>query len=346
MWKYFLPLSLIGAYFFGLASRAEEDCHAIYAEVGKLSIPCVEIPNQKNLIYNVEMQQMPADDSIQFKVTQIDTPAKPNEIDFTVIAANSLPYENDGAKLKEQHFEIVRNKSQLSSLINSLRSKVSVNSEKPTELLVDFAQEMVIVLILGVQLADQYRFNVEKVTETNSYIKVTVKIEALPYKSTTTNLVIPYQFIKLKRSYKIITFDFHNIDVPEGTLSSADILFQERKAYDKISPTLRAKMKQSAEDDLISVALWIVIKQQEFDKSQATFEEQLAYNQQNQAENQAAQEQLRELFKERLQMEIPQATSSFTPILRVELTSPQILAISRWQEIGLIAFNDTTGFDD
>ncbi|NJO14491.1 MAG: hypothetical protein HC877_01710 [Thioploca sp.] len=325
--------------FFGLASRAEEDCHAIYAEVGKLSIPCVEIPNQENLIYNVEMQQMLADDSIQFKVTQIDTPAKPNEIDFTVIAANSLPYENDGAKLKEQHFEIVRDRNQLSSL----RGKLSVNSEKTVEPVVDFAQEMVIALILGVQLADQYRFNVEKVTETNSYIKVTVKIEALPYKSTTTNLVIPYQFIKLKRSYKIITFDFHNIDVPEGTLSSADILFQERKAYDKISPNLRAKMKQSAEHDLISVMLWIVIKQQKVvDKSQATLEEQLAYRQQNQA----AQEQLRELFKERLQMEIPQATYSITPTLDVELTSPQILTISRWQEIGLIAFNDTTGFDD
>jgi hypothetical protein len=321
---------------------AEEGCHAIYSEAGKLYIPCVEIPNQGNQVYNVEMQQIPADESIQFKVTQIDTPAKPNEIDFTVIAADSLPYENDRANPKEQHFEIVRDKSQLSSLVSSLRSKLSVNSEKPAELLVDFAQEMVIALILGVQLADQYRFNVEKVTETNSYIKVTVKIEALPYKSTTTNLVIPYQFIKLKRSYKIITFDFHHIDVPEGTFNSADILFQERKAYDKISPTLRAKMKQSAEHDLISVALWIVIKQQKVDKSQTTLEEQLAYSQQNQA----AQEQLRELFKERLQIEIPKATSSFTPILRVELTSPQILAISRWQEIGLIAFNDTTGFDD
>lgn len=342
MWKYFFRLSLIGAYFLGLASRAEEDCHAIYAEAGKLYIPCVEIPNRESPIYNVEMQQIPADESIQFKVTQINTPAKPNEIDFSVIAADSPPYENDRANPKEQHFEIVRNKNQLSSLLSSLRSKLSVNSEKPAEPLVDFAQEMVIALILGVQLADQYRFNVEKVTETNSYIKVTVKIEALPYKSTTTNLVIPYQFIKLKQSYKIITFDFHNIDVPEGTFNSADILFQERKAYEKISPTLRAKMKQSAEHDLISVALWIVVKQQKIDKSQATLEEQLAHRQQNQA----AQEQLRELFKERLQVEIPKSVSSITPTLRVELTPQQILEVSQWEEVGSISFNDTTGFDD
>ncbi|MFK5970879.1 MAG: hypothetical protein QM487_12275, partial [Candidatus Marithrix sp.] len=123
---------------------------------------------------------------------------------------------------------------------------------------------------------------------------------------------------------------------------------EEVEKYGKISPILYNKMIAGHSDEKFPVKLWLAVTEEKVDKSkfdaqelQKTPQSLINYRQQNQN----AQSNLRNLLKQKLQIEV-QAESDIVPALYLELTSNQIQELNQWGEIGGIFLHETEGFDD
>jgi hypothetical protein len=207
-------------------SKAEDnlqDCHATYSEDGKLYIPCVDVLGLFDIgiqIYEVDMAPISLEEPFHFKVTgavQKRSEEFESNVAFTVISEGTQSDGDSSGTRVDEFFEVIRNEAQFISLWEEFTSGLGTSAipEKPR---VDFDQEMVIMLSLGIQPNGGYHVKVKKITESKDYITVTVRVETPnPNGSYTDALIRPYQFVKLKSTPKIVVFN-----ISKGLDSSKD----------------------------------------------------------------------------------------------------------------------------
>lgn len=330
---------------------------------GKLYLPYVQSPGLGEPIYEVEMQQLPGSNPLQFIVTKAQelsdkTTATPTaNLDFTVIAQDNQfhGYQYQGIA-EGQLFTVIRNQEYLKSLYSELFAGASGYDPLGNKIgkfqlpKVDFTQEMVIVVLLGAQLAGRTAVSVERITETPQIIEVTVKLQIFPYQPPpkeapfTVTLAQPYQLIKLKKSQKIVTFNIlqSGEDSSSSEFNTEEILRKEKQAYERIPLNLYQKLRQTEEVTAIpDIGVWMGgFKLNQIDKSQFANLTEIQNSEPYQENLQIVHDalvHLRNLLMERLPIDVPEApVDRQYAYIELKLTPTQILAVSRWEEpVGL-----------
>lgn len=359
-----------------VVTQAAPDYRAIYSPgEGKLYLPYVLSPSLGETIYEVEMQQLPGSNPLQFIVTKAqELSEKPTatptaNLDFTVIAQNNQfhGYQYQGIA-EGQLFTVIRNQEYLKSLYSELFAGASGYDPLGNKIgkfqlpKVDFTQEMVIVVLLGAQLAGRTAVSVERLTETPQVIEVTVKLQIFPYQPPpqeapfTATLAQPYQLIKLKKSQKIVTFNIlqSGEDSSNSEFNTEEILRIEKRNYERIPIRLYQKFGETEEATAIpNIAVEIGgFNLNPIDKSQfaslTEIQNSKAYQENLQIVHDALVH-LRDLLMERLQIDVPEdsvgASNASSARIWLELTPKQILAVSRWEEPVGLSYSGGTEYE-
>ena len=355
-----LVISVVSFYSFGLPVLATEpeDYRATYSSVeGKLYIPYVLFPVPGSPSYEVEMQQLPIADPLQFVVTKLsekeaNTEAAETEVEFTIVAQDEQFYGyQPGGRAEEPLFTVIREEKQLIPLWDNDLTAGMEKWDKPPKPKIDFHQEMLIVLLLGVQLAGQYTFRVDQLTETNDFLNVRVDLERLPSHPTdSATLIQPYQLLKLKQSSKLVTFNFHSVDHSDPNVNTEALLFREKQAYERIKTPVYQTLRKTPAEKTILVSIWAAVKLEPIQENQFASHEAVKHSQVYQDNLQKlrnAQTHLCGLFQDRLQIDAQLEADGSLPVIKLALTPKQILTISYWEEVASIfLFRETTINDD
>ena len=195
-------------------AEGDKSClHATYSSGdGKLHIPYVEVKSTENdnPVYEAKMEQLPSPDSFHFVVTELDKveslPEKgESDIPFTIISEGPSQ-----SQMEVQQFVVIREKGYFDSFWQEFFERKLDSSIPDKTPVIDFTQEMVIAVFLGLT-GDNFRINVKHIVETDDSIIITVRISTFDHNDPTVGLTddlkYPHQILKLKKSYKLVLFN-------------------------------------------------------------------------------------------------------------------------------------------
>ncbi len=112
--------------------------------------------------------------------------------------------------MEVQQFLVIRENGDFDSFWQEFVEKKLDSSIPDKTPVIDFTQEMVIAVFLGLT-GDDFRIDIKHIVDTDDSIIVTVRISTFdhndPNVGLTDDLKYPHQIIKLKKSHKLVLFN-------------------------------------------------------------------------------------------------------------------------------------------